>query len=148
MAEDRVATAPWADNQRFSLVLRQRIHPPRNEKYTSERICAMTKSPDVWLPMDFPGFRGTRFGAFASESHPNRGELCRGAFAGIHSFALMGTSKRGHLCWHTASVDARAPRLRDDSGVGQGMPRVTTAYLEQSRMPQKQRASTRFCKLV
>ncbi|CAJ1419783.1 unnamed protein product [Effrenium voratum] len=34
-----------------------------------------------------------------------------GAFAGIHSFALMGTSKRGHLCWHTASVDARVKAI-------------------------------------
>jgi hypothetical protein len=38
-----------------------------------------------------------------------------GQFLKIQSFVLMGTSKRGNLCWNTASVDPRVAGLRKAS---------------------------------
>ncbi|CAK9018452.1 Autocrine proliferation repressor protein A (PhoPQ-activated pathogenicity-related protein), partial [Durusdinium trenchii] len=66
-----------------------------------------------------------------------------GEFLDVHSFVLVGASKRGNLCWHTATVDARvrgivpiarainlgAVLARTQRQLG-GFPMVTQDYVE------------------
>ena len=57
--------------------------------------------------------RPLRLGPFKSAS-------AKGDFLKIRSFVLMGVSKRGHTCWHTAAVDNRA--ARQISGIRRAFP--------------------------
>lgn len=66
-----------------------------------------------------------------------------GEFLDVHSFVLVGASKRGNLCWHTATVDARVRGIvpiarainlgavwaRTQRQLG-GFPMVTQDYVE------------------